>query len=218
MSFEKLFERLADRPVVEIASEVTRSTLSGKVTTLSSATGSGKTLYQSAHLANTLGRQVFVLVPRRLLALNAAETIAELAECELGVDVGYGIGSQAGDISCWNKDTKLVFVTNGYALASKIFASASTIVLDEVHEMSMDLSIIRALLYRRLREGESLNVLEMSATMDVEHQLAYWGAVAQTKVFQIDGKTFDCELRHRPAGTVEAEVLNLIEARDGASD
>ncbi len=211
MSFEKLFERLSDRPVAEIVSDVSRSTLSGKVTTLSSATGSGKTLYQSAHLANTLGKQVFVLVPRRLLAVNAAETIAELAECELGVDVGYGVGSQAGDVSCFNKDTKLVFVTNGYALACKIVASATTLVLDEVHEMSMDLSIIRALLYRRIAQGESLNVLEMSATMDVEHQSAYWGSVAMTKIFQIDGKTFDCELRHRPAGTVEAEVMNLLE-------
>ena len=211
MSFEKLFKLLEDRPVSVIARDVSNSTLSGKVTTLSSATGSGKTLYQSAHLASTVDGQVFVLVPNRFLAMNAAETVAELAQCELGVDVGYGIGSQAGDVSYFNKNTKLVFVTNGYALASKLVHAANTIVLDEVHEVSRDLSIIRAILYRRIARGESLNLLEMSATMNVKHQSEYWGAVAKTKVFQIDGKTFDCERRHKPAGTVEAEVINLIE-------
>ena len=216
MSFEKLFAELADRPVSEVAEAVTKSVVSGKVTILSSATGSGKTLYQSAHLADTIGKQVFVLVPRRLLAVNAAETVAKLAQCELGTDVGYGIGSQAGDVSLWNKDTKLVFVTNGYALASGLVHTASIFVLDEVHEASMDLSIIRAILHRRIAQGEKIQVLEMSATMDVEHQSAYWSAVSQTKLFQIDGKTFDCELRHKPADTAEAEVMNLLhEGRRG---
>lgn len=216
MSFEKLFAELADRPVSEVADAVTKSVVSGKATILSSATGSGKTLYQSAHLADTIGKQVFVLVPRRLLAVNAAETVAKLAQCELGTDVGYGIGSQAGDVSLWNKDTKLVFVTNGYALASGLVHTASIFVLDEVHEASMDLSIIRAILHRRIANGEKIQVLEMSATMDVEHQSAYWSAVSQTNLFQIDGKTFDCELRHKPADTVEAEVMNLLhEGRRG---
>lgn len=216
MSFEKLFAELADRPVSEVADAVTKSVVSGKVTILSSATGSGKTLYQSAHLADTIGKQVFVLVPRRLLAVNAAETVAKLTQCELGTDVGYGIGSQSGDVSLWNKDTKLVFVTNGYALASGLVHTVSIFVLDEVHEASMDLSIIRAILHRRIAHGEKIQVLEMSATMDVEHQSAYWSSVSQTKIFQIDGKTFDCELRHKPADTVEAEVMNLLhEGRRG---
>lgn len=216
MSFEKLFEQLADRPVCEVADAVTGSVLSGKIGILSSATGSGKTLYQSARLADTLGKQVFVLGPRRLLAMNAAETVAELAECELGTDVGYGVGSQAGDVSLWNKGTKLVFVTNGYALTSDLVWTANIFVLDEVHEASMDLSIVRAILHWRIAQGEKIQVLEMSATMDVEHQSAYWSAVSQTKLFQIDGKTFDCELRHRPPDTVEAEVMNLLhEGRRG---
>jgi HrpA-like RNA helicase len=216
MSFEKLFEKLADRPVANVADDVASSTLSGRVTTLSSDTGSGKTLYESARLAKMYGGQVFVLVPRVLVAVNAAETVAELAECELGVDVGYGIGSQGGDVSCFNKDTKLVFVTNGYALASRLVHTAHIFVLDEVHEASMHLSIIRAILHRRIAQGESIKVLEMSATMNVAHQSAYWGAITKTKVFQVDGKTFDCEPRHRPASSVEDEVIKLLlEGRRG---
>lgn len=216
MSFEKLFEKLAELPVARIADDVTLSVLSGVVTTLSSATGSGKTLYQSTHLATHSGEQVLVLVPRRFLATNAAETVAELAECEIGTAVGYAVGSQTGDRSCWNSETKLVFATNGYALASGLIQTATTIILDEVHETSLDLSIIRALLYRRMAQGESIKLLEMSATMDTRRQAAYWSNVTRTEIFEIEGKTFDCELRHRPASPVEDEVMNLIaEGRRG---
>ncbi len=209
--FEKLFERFSELPVSKVAEDVTSSVLSGKVTTLSSDTGSGKTLYQSNHLASRLDEQVFVLVPRRFLAENAAETVAEIAGYKLGDEVGYAVGSQSGDVSCWNRDTRTVFATNGYALASGIVMTATTFVLDEVHEMSMDLSIIRALLHRRIAQGESIRILEMSATMDTKHQAVYWGAIAKTKLFEVEGKTFDCELRYKPAGTVEIEVMNLIE-------
>lgn len=211
MSFENLFKTLSGLPVAKIADDVTLSVLSGVVTTLSSATGSGKTLYQTANLADVLDTQVVVLVPRRFLAVNAAETVAELSGCEIGKEVGYAIGSQAGDKSCWGPNTKLVFATNGYALASGLVLRASALVLDEVHETSMDLSIIRALLHRRIASGESIHLLEMSATMDTERQAAYWSGVAKTKIFQIDGKTFDCDVRHRPAGRVENEVMSLIE-------
>ena len=209
--FENLFNRLSDLPVAAIADDVTLSVMSGEVTILSSDTGSGKTLYQTAHLAEHLGEQVVVLVPRRFLAVNAAETVAELAACDIGTAVGYAVGSQSGDRSCWGEDTKLVFATNGYALASGLIQTATTFVLDEVHESSMDLSIVRALLYRRMAQGESIRVLEMSATMNTVRQAAYWDAVSRTKVFEVDGKTFDCELRHRPAGRIEEEVMALIE-------
>jgi HrpA-like RNA helicase len=216
MSFDNLFKKLSDLPVAKIADDVTLSVLSGVATTLSSATGSGKTLFQSAHLASHLDEQLVILVPRRFLAVNAAETVAELCGFEIGKEVGYAIGSQAGDKSCWSKDTKLVFATNGFALASGLILSATALGLDEVHETSMDLSIIRALVRRRMSQGESIKLLEMSATMNAERQAAYWHGVAETKIFEIDGKTYECDVRYRPAGRVEDEVMNLInEGRRG---
>jgi HrpA-like RNA helicase len=196
MTFENLFSTLSGLPVATIADDVTISVLSGAVTILSSDTGSGKTLYESSHLADHSDGQVVVLVPRRFLAVNAAETVSELAGCEIGQEVGYAVGSQAGDRSMWSEATKLLFVTNGYALASGLINKATTFVLDEVHETSMDLSIVRALLYRRMANGESIKVLEMSATMNIERQAAYWRPVAKTATFETDGKTFDCEVRH----------------------
>ncbi len=211
MTFENLFSTLRDLPVATIADEVTLSVMSGAVTILSSDTGSGKTLYETTHLASHVDEQVVVLVPRRFLAVNAAETVAELSGCEIGQEVGYAVGSQAGDRSKWSEATKLVFATNGYALASGLINTAMIFVLDEVHETSMDLSIVRALLYRRMAQGEPIRVLEMSATMNVTRQAAYWDAVATTATFETDGKTFDCECRHRPAGRIEEEVMSLIE-------
>ena len=217
MSFEKLFDSLGDLPVARIAHEVAASVKAGIVGTLASATGSGKTLYQTAKLADMLDEQVLVLVPRRFLAVNAAETVAELSGYEIGNEVGYAVGSQTGDRSCWSREnTKLVFATYGYALASGLVNTAKNFVLDEVHETSMDLSIIRALLYRRMQNGESIRLLEMSATMDTKLQSGYWNLVAKTEVFEIEGKTFSCDVRHMPAGSVEQEVMSLIaEGRRG---
>lgn len=211
MSFENLFDALSNLPVAQIADEVTASVLAGSATSLSSATGSGKTLYQTAKLATALDEQVVVLVPRRFLAVNAAETVAELSGFEVGGVVGYAVGSQTGDRSCWGSETKLLFATYGYALASGLVQKATTFVLDEVHETVMDLSIIRALLHKRMSGGESIRLLEMSATMDTRRQAAYWSGVAKTKTFAVEGKTFDCDVRHMPAGNVVDETMALIE-------
>ena len=213
MSFEKLFASLNDLPVATIAADATQSVASGIVTTLSSATGSGKTLFQTAHLADTLPEQVVVLVPRRFLAVNAAETISKLSGCTIGDEVGYAIGSQTGDRSRYKETTKLLFATNGFALASNLIQTATTIVLDEVHEKSMDLSIIRAILHYRIQRGAHIKLLEMSATIDATRQASYWNKVSKTKIYTIDGKTHDCEFRHRPARTPADEVMNLIAER-----
>ncbi len=221
MSFEKLFETLATLPVAAVADDVVTSVLSDKVTILSSATGSGKTLFVSSLLAEvyqTMSKEpVIVVVPRRYLAQNAAETVCQIIGCDVGGLVGYAVGSQSGDKSFWNREqTKLLFVTSGYAIASGLIHRANLFVLDEVHETTMDLSIIRALLHRRLQKDEKVKVLEMSATFDPQRQSMYWQTVAETSVFEVEGKTFGCEQRYRPAGKVEEAVIELIrEGRTG---
>lgn len=214
MSFEKLYATLANLPVASAADEIVDSVLSGVVTVLASETGSGKTLYASTRLAERLrmqGECVVVLEPRRFLAVNAAETVAELAGLNVGGPVGYAVGSQSGDRSNRSDDTSLLFVTTGYALASGLVHTATAFILDEVHETTMDLSIVRALIRRRMEQGEQIRVLEMSATIDARKQADYWSPLAQTKVFHVDGSVFPCELRHRPAGNVAEQVIALAQ-------
>lgn len=209
-NFAKLYSTLSNLPVSAVAETVVSTIIGGKVAILSSATGSGKTLVATSKLADTANEQVVVCVPRRFLAVNAAETIAELAGLKLGQEVGYAVGKQSGEQSLFCSKTKLLFVTYGYAISSGLVNRASTIVLDEVHEASMDMSIVRALLHRRLASDDGVRILEMSATINSAKQADYWGSVSETSIFEVDGQTFPCERMHSNLEPHE-EALELIQ-------
>lgn len=210
-SFAKVSEKLKELPVNGKVEAVVDSVKSGKVTVLTAETGSGKTLLASTRLADASDGQVVVLVPRRYLAINAAETITELSENKLGEQVGYAIGRKSGDRSKFSPDTKLVFATYGYALNSGLLDTAKTIVLDEVHESGVNTSLARAIIYDRLKHDKSLKVLEMSATLDAPKQAAYWNDVASTEIFHAEGKAFPCDFREDKKNSVEKVVCDLIQ-------
>ncbi len=207
--FASLFESLGHLPVAGIATDVAAKVLGGTVTIVASATGSGKTLLLPPSLAYASGEMVVVCVPRRFLAVNAAETVADLAGLTLGEEIGYAVGAQSGEESFLSDN--VLYCTYGYAIASDLIRRAKTVVLDEVHEASLDMSICRALLHRRLAAGEKVNVLEMSATINAERQAAYWQNVASVEVVAIDGRTFPCERLHRPGYRPEHAVQELLE-------
>ncbi len=208
-NFTKLFATLSTLPVAAKAEEIVTSVLAGNVAILSAATGSGKTLYATTLLAEKSTEQVVVLVPRRFLAVNAAETVAELAGITLGREVGYCVGKQSGEESKFSSETKLLFVTYGYAISSGLINRASTLVLDEVHEADMDMSICKALLQRRIANGEGVKLMEMSATINAERQAEYWNGVKPAKVFEVEGSTIPCNVRHEK-DDIEEVVMNLI--------
>ncbi len=195
-TFAKVAEKLKDLPVNAVAADVVQTVKEGKVTILTAETGSGKTLLANAELADHTDDQVVVLVPRRFLAMNAAEAIAELGELELGKEVGFAIGSQGKDESKFSPDTKLLFATYGYAISSGLIDTAKTVVADEVHEAGADTSLARAILHRRLQSDPDLRVVEMSATLDAEKQASYWRDITDVAMHHAEGRAFDCEQRY----------------------
>jgi len=211
--FEKLYEALSHLPVMGIAHEIATSVRDGLIVILNSATGSGKTLVATCKLADMVGEQVVVCVPRRFLAVNAAETICELAGLTIGKEVGYAVGKQSGEQSMMSAETRLLFVTHGYAISSGLVNKARYFANDEVHEASMDISIVRALLLRRLGRGEDVKLMEMSATIDPVRQAAYWQLECPTKIYKIDGRTFNCIRSEVPIGN-GIELQNEGEAAD----
>lgn len=211
--FAKAIEKLKDLPVANVAGDVVESVKNGKVSILTAETGSGKTLLANSMLADAVDEQVVVLVPRRFLAINAAEAIADLAEVELGEEVGFAVGQQAGDQSKFSPNTKLLFATYGYALSSGLLETANVIVADEVHEAGVDTSLARALLHERLQHDPKLKVAEMSATLNAEKQAGFWQDIKPTAIHHADGKAFPCENRyvHPKQRSVEHTALDLIQ-------
>jgi len=143
--------------------------------------------------------RIYCTEPRRISAITLAQRVAEeLGEHRSDVGtmrslVGYAIRLE----SQVSQNTKLVFATTGIVLrmleSHDGFQDVTHIIVDEVHERSIEtdflLIILRSLVMRR----PSLKVVLMSATVDSQKFSKYFGAAP---VIQVPGRTFPVETRY----------------------
>ena len=173
-----------DLPVVEVLPEL-REHLSpapsgsddvGGCLVLTAPPGTGKTTLVPPLLADVLaGAQergpgrVVVTQPRRIAARAAARRLADLLGEEVGGTVGYAVRGErrAGP------DTRIEVVTAGLLLRrlqrDPELSGVDAVILDEVHERSLDSDLLLALLAdARAALREDLTLVAMSATLDAD--------------------------------------------------
>ena len=173
-----------DLPVVEVLPEL-RERLSpapsgsddvGGCLVLTAPPGTGKTTLVPPLLADVLaGAQergpgrVVVTQPRRIAARAAARRLADLLGEEVGGTVGYAVRGErrAGP------DTRIEVVTAGLLLRrlqrDPELSGVDAVILDEVHERSLDSDLLLALLAdARAALREDLTLVAMSATLDAD--------------------------------------------------
>ena len=183
-----------DLPVVEVLPEL-RELLcpslsasddagAGACLVLTAPPGTGKTTLVPPLLADVLtdvaasapqhtqergpGR-VVVTQPRRIAARAAARRLADLLGEEVGGTVGYAVRGErrAGP------DTRIEVVTAGLLLRrlqrDPELSGVDAVILDEVHERSLDSDLLLALLAdARAALREDLTLVAMSATLDAD--------------------------------------------------
>ena len=177
-----------DLPVVEVLTDL-RELLSaapsasddaGTCLVLTAPPGTGKTTLVPPLLADVLtdiaastpqrtpGR-VVVTQPRRIAARAAARRLADLLGEEVGGTVGYAVRGErrAGP------DTRIEVVTAGLLLRrlqrDPELSGVDAVILDEVHERSLDSDLLLALLAdARAALREDLTLMAMSATLDAD--------------------------------------------------
>lgn len=121
--------------------------------------------------------------PRRIAAVGVASRVAD-ERCErVGDTVGYAIRGERKT----SDNTRLLFATTGVLLrrlqdglgdgAFSSLADVTHIVVDEVHERSVDTDFLLAVLTRAMAARPQLKVVLMSATMDVTVFTRYFGRV-----------------------------------------
>ena len=142
---------------------------------------------------NPSNAKIVVCQPRRVAATGVATRVAEeRGESNPGIaSVGYVV---RGDSAVCNQ-SRLVFCTTGVLLrqmqSENAFDALTHIVLDEVHERSLDMDILLALLRERLPQHPHLTVVLMSATLDTQKFASYWGS--NIPQIHIPGRTFPVE-------------------------
>jgi HrpA-like RNA helicase len=91
--------------------------------------------------------------------------------------------------------TKIKFVTDGMLLREAILDPAlknySVVVLDEVHERSVNSDVLMALLKQVCASNASFKLVVMSATLDLPKFMQYFGSHA---VVSVEGRTHSIQV------------------------
>lgn len=169
-----------------------------QVIIISGETGSGKSTQCVQFILDDLIRKelgecanIICTQPRRISALGLADRVSDERCCTVGQEVGYAI---RGESRQTKGVTRITFVTTGVLLRrlqmGDTLQDVSHIVVDEVHERSLDTDFLLILLRRMLSQRTDLKVVLMSATLDAEMFAEYFGGESYVRRINIEGRTY----------------------------
>ena len=150
-----------------------------RVTILVGETGSGKSSRVPAILLeNGAGRprrtKMFVSQPRRIAASTLKQRVAQRYGVRIGLRLGNGVRDED------HRHTQIWYCTAGYLsrLAfhhPEIFATHTHLVIDEIHERSVDTDLLCYMARRLLQMYSHLRLIVMSATINTSTYADYFG-------------------------------------------
>uniref|UniRef100_A0A8D2ZGU6 RNA helicase n=1 Tax=Scophthalmus maximus TaxID=52904 RepID=A0A8D2ZGU6_SCOMX len=185
-------------PIYRHKNKLTAAVRESTFLVVTGETGSGKTtqLPQYLHEAGFCkDGKIGITQPRRVAAITVAQRVAQEMQCTLGREVGYQVRFD----DCTTQDTAVKYLTDGCLLreilADPGLSQYSVVILDEVHERSLNTDILLGLLKKifsnpaKATRGRSfpLKVVVMSATLEADKLSAFLGGCP---VFAIPGRTF----------------------------
>ncbi|KAF6831859.1 ATP-dependent RNA helicase ucp12 [Colletotrichum plurivorum] len=209
-AFKKMVTKRQSLPAWQVQDDIIRTVRENHVTIISGETGSGKSTQSMQFLLDDLydrglGKCANMLVtqPRRISALGLADRVAEERCTRVGEEVGYAIRGE----NRRSNQTRITFVTTGVLLrrlqtsggriedVAASLADVSHIVIDEVHERSLDtdflLTIVREVM--RMRK-DLLKLVLMSATLDAASFKTYFTSSGlDVGLVEISGRTYPVE-------------------------
>jgi ATP-dependent RNA helicase DHX57 len=139
--------------------------------------------------------------PRRISALGLADRVSEERCSPVGQEVGYIIRGESKTAP----NTKITFVTTGVLLrrlqtsggsSDDVVASladVSHVIIDEVHERSLDTDFLLVLLRDVLKKRNDLKLILMSATLDAGVFEDYFRSNGKVGRVEISGRTYPVE-------------------------
>lgn len=180
-------------PIEDILKDFTQEYLKNSAVILSAAPGAGKTTRIPVEIAKNTKKQVWVLEPRRIAAVSAANRIAEENKWTLGKEVGYNVRFDNKS----SNETKILFLTEALLLRKLLndpdLKNVDCVVLDEFHERSLHVDIALAAL-KEVQElsRPDLKIVIMSATLNANPLSEYFQGAP---VVESAGKIFPLDIR-----------------------
>ncbi|KIK71157.1 hypothetical protein GYMLUDRAFT_66365 [Collybiopsis luxurians FD-317 M1] len=210
-SYQEMLVHRNTLPIANYRDKIIEALEQSQVLVLSGETGCGKsTQLPTFILEDQLSRgkpcRIYCTEPRRISAISLAQRVSrELGEGPNAVGtlnslVGYAIRLESNT----SKNTRLAFVTNGIALRmleggsgqggqGTAFDEITHIIIDEVHERSIESDFLLIVLKSLLEQRSDLKVVLMSATVDAEKISEYFGGCP---MLHVPGRTYPVDVRY----------------------
>ncbi|KAI9661250.1 MAG: hypothetical protein M1821_009577 [Bathelium mastoideum] len=228
-SYQRMLAVRSTLPIANFRDDVLDTIDRNQITIICGETGCGKstqvpTYILERQLSQGKACKIYCTQPRRISAISLAQRVSE----ELGenkVDcgtsrslVGYAIRLESQTTA----QTRLVYATVGILL--RMFESARSLeeithlVIDEVHERSIDTDFLFVLLRSLMIERPDLKVILMSATVDADRFSRY---LDNAPTLNVPGRTFPVHTKfledaiqatgYRPSDTGQDAIDNTGE-------
>ncbi len=214
----------AELPVAAHREAIQQALRRSQVVVVQADTGSGKTTQlpkMLLELGYGVAGEIAHTQPRRLAARATALRIA----MELGVPLGSVVGFQVRFDDRSDETTRLRVMTDGVLLAQLAsdpwLRRYDAIVIDEVHERSLNVDFLLGSLRRILPRRPELRVVLSSATLEADRLSQAFGGAP---VLTVPGRLFPVQVRWQPTPDGEpadaTQVADAVEAclREGPGD
>ncbi|XP_067646025.1 ATP-dependent DNA/RNA helicase DHX36 [Eurosta solidaginis] len=201
LEFQKRYEQRMKLPTMQQNERILKAIKDNQILLIVGSTGCGKTtqipqLILDDYIYNNHGSQCHVVCtqPRRISAVTVAERVAYERLEKLGSSVGYQIRLE----SEMPRDTgSILYCTTGILLqklqSDPLMNAVSVVILDEIHERSVETDLLLALFKIILPHRPHLKIILMSATVAEQEFSAYFNNCC---TIQIDGTLFPVQVNY----------------------
>jgi ATP-dependent helicase HrpA len=199
-------------PIAQYRSAILEAIRRHPTVIVAGETGSGKTTQLPKMLIEAgcvrQGR-VAVTQPRRLAATSVAQRVAE----EMGDPAARFVGHHVRFDNQTGADTVVTFMTDGIMLAEtrtdRMLQRYDAIMIDEVHERSLNIDFLLGYLKRLLHRRPDLKLLISSATLDVVRFATFFDGAP---VVEVPGRLYPVETRYREPEDPDSDLADEVAA------
>ena len=218
-SFQRMLAFRQGLPIWKFKDDLLEAIESNQAIIICGETGCGKSTQVPSfilehELLNGRSCKVYCTEPRRISAISLARRVCE----ELGErkgDVGTAkslIGYAIRLESKITPQTRLVYATTGIVMrmleASNDLGDITHLVLDEVHERTIDSDFLLIILRKLMTRRPTLRIILMSATVNAQRFSDY---LAGAPILNVPGRTYPVETRYLE------DAIELIKYHDQTS-
>ncbi|KAI7859753.1 P-loop containing nucleoside triphosphate hydrolase protein [Circinella umbellata] len=176
-------------PADKFKEKVVQTVLGNQVSIVCGETGCGKTTQVPQFILDReieenrgVACNIICTQPRKVAAIGVAERVAAERCDKIGQSVGYAVRGETKISS----QTKLQFVTTGVLLrrlhSDPSLEGISHVMIDEVHERSVDSDFLLIILRQVLKKRKDLKIVLMSATINQQVFADYFGGAPAIEI------------------------------------